>query len=111
MNDLILVASARYLFDYTLELTFNDGLKAEIDFTDWINKYPFFKPPYRRDVSFKEDKVRKKSIKAGHIMASLNNLAIGVLRKTGWKNPAKARRFYNVQIDKALKLITNPIFS
>ncbi len=44
MNDLILVRSARYLFDYTLELTFNDGLKAEIDFTDWIKKYPFFKP-------------------------------------------------------------------
>ena len=44
MNDLILVTSARYLFDYTLELTFNDGLKAEIDFTDWIKKYPFFKP-------------------------------------------------------------------
>ena len=43
MKDLILVTSARYLFDYTLELTFNDGLKAEIDFTYWIEKYPFFK--------------------------------------------------------------------
>lgn len=44
MKDLILVATARYLHDYTLELTFNNGLKAEIDFTDWINKYPLFKP-------------------------------------------------------------------
>lgn len=44
MKDLILVTSARYLHDYTLELTFNDGLKAEVDFTDWIKKYPFFKP-------------------------------------------------------------------
>lgn len=44
MKDLILVTSARYVSDYTLELTFNDGIKAEIDFTDWINKYPFFKP-------------------------------------------------------------------
>ncbi len=44
MKSLILVTSARYISDYTLELTFNDGLKAEIDFTDWIKKYPFFKP-------------------------------------------------------------------
>ena len=44
MKDLILVTAARYVSDYKLELTFNDGLKAEIDFTDWINKYPFFKP-------------------------------------------------------------------
>ncbi len=44
MRNLILVTSAHYLFDYTLELTFSDGLKAEIDFTDWIKNYPFFKP-------------------------------------------------------------------
>ena len=44
MKNLILVTSARYLHDYTLELTFSDQLKAEIDFTDWIKKYPFFKP-------------------------------------------------------------------
>jgi hypothetical protein len=44
MKDLILVKSARYLHSYTLELTFSDGLKAEIDFTEWINKYPFFQP-------------------------------------------------------------------
>ena len=43
MKDLILVTSAHYVSGYTLELTFNDGLKAEIDFTDWIKKYPFFK--------------------------------------------------------------------
>ncbi len=44
MKDLILVTAARYLYDYTLELTFSYNLKAEIDFTDWIKKYPFFKP-------------------------------------------------------------------
>jgi len=44
MKDLILVTAAHYLYDYTLELTFSDGLKAEIDFAGWINKYPFFKP-------------------------------------------------------------------
>lgn len=41
---MILVTSARYLHDYTLEVTFSDGVKADIDFTDWIKKYPFFKP-------------------------------------------------------------------
>ncbi len=64
---------------------------------------------YRRDVTFKEDKVRKKSMNGGQIMASLNNLAIGVLRKVGWENLAKARRFYNAQVAKGLELITNPI--
>ena len=44
MKDLILVTSVRYSFDYTLKLTFSDNLQAEIDFTDWIKKYPFFKP-------------------------------------------------------------------
>jgi hypothetical protein len=44
MKDLILVTAARKLYAYTLELTFSDNLKAEIDFTDWIKKYPFFKP-------------------------------------------------------------------
>ncbi len=44
MKDLILVKEAHYVSDYTLELTFNDGLKSEIDFSNWIKKYPFFKP-------------------------------------------------------------------
>jgi predicted transposase YbfD/YdcC len=64
---------------------------------------------YRRDVTFKEDKVRKKSTNGGQIMAALNNLAIGILRKTGWENIAKARRYYEVFIAKGLDLITQPI--
>ncbi len=44
MKDLITVTKARYSFDYTLELAFSDGLRAEIDFTGWINEYLFFKP-------------------------------------------------------------------
>lgn len=64
---------------------------------------------YRRDVTFKEDKVRKKSTNGGQIMAALNNLAIGILRKTGWENIAKARRYYEVYIAKGLDLITQPI--
>jgi predicted transposase YbfD/YdcC len=66
---------------------------------------------YRRDVTFKEDLVKKKSINGGQIMASLNNLAIGILRKTGWENIAQARRFYNAQIKKGFELISNPIIA
>jgi predicted transposase YbfD/YdcC len=64
---------------------------------------------YRRDVTFKEDQIRKRSSRGGQIMAALNNLAIGILRKTGWENLAKARRFYEVHFAKGLELITQPI--
>jgi predicted transposase YbfD/YdcC len=66
---------------------------------------------YRRDVTFKEDEVQKKSFNGGQIMAAFNNLAIGILRKTGWENIAKARRFYEVFIAKGLDLITQPIIA
>jgi hypothetical protein len=42
--DLIVVTKAIYLRDRILDLTFNDGLSAEIDFSAWIEKYPFFAP-------------------------------------------------------------------
>lgn len=64
---------------------------------------------YRRDVTFKEDAVRKKSFNGGQIMAALNNLAIGILRKIGWENIAQARRFYEIQFAKGLELIINPL--
>lgn len=64
---------------------------------------------YRRDVTFKEDLVRKKSFNGGQIMAALNNLAIGILRKTGWENIAQARRYYEIEFAKGLELILNPI--
>lgn len=44
MGDLITVKSARYISGYTLEITFSDGVRSEIDFTRWIKQYPFFKP-------------------------------------------------------------------
>jgi len=66
---------------------------------------------YRRDVTFKEDAVRKNSHNGGQIMAALNNLAIGILRKTGWENIAQARRFYEIKFAEAIKLIINPIIA
>lgn len=64
---------------------------------------------YRRDVTFKEDGCRQTSSNGGRVLAILNNLTIGVLRKLGWENIAKARRYFNARIDEALNLILNPI--
>lgn len=64
---------------------------------------------YRRDVTFKEDKVRQTSQTGGRVLAVLNNLTIGILRKLGWENIAKARRHFSAMIDEALNLILLPI--
>ena len=53
---------------------------------------------YRRDVTFKEDACRQTSSNGGRVLAVLNNLTIGILRKLGWENIAKARRYFNAQI-------------
>ena len=66
---------------------------------------------YRRDVTFKEDACRQTSSNGGRVLAVLNNLTIGILRKLGWENIAKARRYFNAQIDEALNLILKPIGS
>jgi hypothetical protein len=29
---------------FVLKLTFSDGLTAEIDFSEWIRRHPFFEP-------------------------------------------------------------------
>lgn len=66
---------------------------------------------YRRDVTFKEDEIRQTSKTGGRVLATLNNLTIGVLRKLGWENIAKARRYFNARIDEALNLIILPLNS
>jgi predicted transposase YbfD/YdcC len=47
---------------------------------------------HRRDVTFHEDATRLTQGHAGRVMASLNNLLIGVLRRAGFTNLAAARR-------------------
>lgn len=42
--ELIVVTKAEYADGYTLSLTFSDGLKANVDFSKWVEKYPFFEP-------------------------------------------------------------------
>ncbi len=44
MKDIIVVTDARYASEYTLSLSFSDGLSAEVDYTAWIEKYPYFEP-------------------------------------------------------------------
>jgi predicted transposase YbfD/YdcC len=49
----------------------------------------------RRDVTFREDRTRQTRGNQGRVMASLNNLAIGLLRHAGFTNLAHARRLCN----------------
>ena len=50
MSEIIVVTKAEYVSGHTLAITFNDGLKAEINYSLWIEKYPFFAP--LKDVTY-----------------------------------------------------------
>jgi predicted transposase YbfD/YdcC len=60
---------------------------------------------YRRDVTFHEDATRLTQGDAGHVMASLNNLVIGLLRLAGFTNLAAARRYCGADLAHALALL------
>ena len=60
---------------------------------------------YRRDVTLNEDRTRLTVGNAGHNMAILNNLIIGLCTYNGYSNLAKARRLFSAQPAQALKLI------
>ena len=53
---------------------------------------------YRRDVTFHEDRTRLTRGHAGRVMASLNNLVIGLLRHAGATNLAQARRWCDAHL-------------
>ncbi len=61
---------------------------------------------YRRDVTFREDATRLTQGRAGHVMASLNNLVIGLLRFAGFTNLAAARRLCDADLTAALALLS-----
>ena len=61
---------------------------------------------YRRDVTFREDATRLTRGNAGRVMATLNNLLIGLLRWCGHTNLAQARRFYAGNLPAAVALVT-----
>lgn len=60
---------------------------------------------YRRDVTLHEDATRTVVGHAGHILAILNNLVVSLCLSNGWKNLAKARRFFDAKPDQAFRLI------
>jgi predicted transposase YbfD/YdcC len=60
---------------------------------------------YRRDVTLHEDAGRTKTTAFGHLMATLNNLVIGLTIGRAWTNLAKARRYYDAHPDQALHLV------
>ncbi|OGO79654.1 MAG: hypothetical protein A3K41_14590 [Chloroflexi bacterium RIFOXYD12_FULL_57_15] len=60
---------------------------------------------YRRDVTFREDATRMTSGSAGRILATVNSLVIGLIKKAGYRNAAKARRYYDGHISEAFALL------
>lgn len=62
----------------------------------------------RRDVTFREDRTRLTVGNAGHVMASLNNLVIGLLRLVGFTNLAHARRLCNSLLNHPYYLSLEP---
>jgi predicted transposase YbfD/YdcC len=60
---------------------------------------------YRRDVTLREDAGRTRTTAFGHLMATLNNLVIGLTIGREWTNLAKARRYYDAHPDQALQLL------
>jgi predicted transposase YbfD/YdcC len=63
---------------------------------------------YRRDVTFREDATRLTQGHAGRVMATLNNLVIGLLCRAGFTNHAAARRRCSANLHLSLTLL-NPL--
>jgi predicted transposase YbfD/YdcC len=60
---------------------------------------------YRRDVTFREDATRMTIGSAGKILATVHNLVIGLIKRAGHSNAAKARRYFEGQIQQAFGLL------
>jgi predicted transposase YbfD/YdcC len=60
---------------------------------------------YRRDVTFREDSTRMTIGAAGKILATVHNLVIGLIKRAGHENAAKARRYYDGYIAEAFGLL------
>jgi predicted transposase YbfD/YdcC len=60
---------------------------------------------YRRDVTFREDATRMTIGAAGRILATVHNLVIGLIKRAGHYNTAKARRHFDGHIAEAFALL------
>jgi len=62
---------------------------------------------YRRDVTFHEDATRMTIGASGRILATVNNLVIGLIKRAGYDNSAKARRHYDGRLNEAFGLLVS----
>jgi predicted transposase YbfD/YdcC len=60
---------------------------------------------YRRDVTFHEDATRMTIGASGRILATVNNLVIGLIKRAGFDNAARARRYYDGHLEEAFGLL------
>jgi predicted transposase YbfD/YdcC len=61
---------------------------------------------YRRDVTLLEDRTRMTSKKAGHVMACINNLIVGlIIGKKKSRYLPTARRYFNAHLSEAFQMI------
>ena len=61
---------------------------------------------YRRDVTFREDRTRMTIAAAGKILAMIHNLVIWLLKKAGFDNAARGRRWFAGHLKEAFALLT-----
>lgn len=60
---------------------------------------------YRRDVTFREDATRMTSGPSGRILAVVHNVVIGLIKRAGFQNAAKARRYFEGHLADAFQLL------
>ncbi len=60
---------------------------------------------YRRDVTFNEDATRMTKGKSGHILGTIRNLVLALLKSAGFTNTAKARRWFAGHLADAFALL------
>lgn len=63
---------------------------------------------YRRDVTLQEDATRIKHWPVARVWASLNNLVLGLLARTGYASLPQARRHFDAHPDIGLQLLFQP---
>lgn len=60
---------------------------------------------YRRDDTLREDRCTLRRGHAAHMMAAVNNLVLGLLRRVGWTNIPDARRHYAANLSQSTPLV------
>jgi predicted transposase YbfD/YdcC len=63
---------------------------------------------YRRDRTLKEDATRMTVGNLGKVMASINNLALALVRQANFHNAAQARRWFAAHLQETFALLTTP---